>query len=252
MAQKETQLLNSSHSPLEMGGNPRGKAQWLQPALCWSSTGGRNHLALVQSPSPQHTPTRGTVLNKRETEAQRPAPALQTHRELPSCSLTPSTCNRARNCAQLSGVLILRSNHKTSLPPPAASPPTASSFPDITKFSLNKAGARSAWLRPGLHLPLAPEEPSGRDTPEQPRCKRLSSLKPHITWAGVLRTDPSQGFPHQDRWMSLSSTTGEQRGQGWGAPATAPLAPIMPRPTCHPPQDHSFISLNKNSVLQND
>lgn len=44
--------------------------------------GGHNHVALVQSPSAQHTPMRGTVLNKRETEAQRPAPRaprLQPH-----------------------------------------------------------------------------------------------------------------------------------------------------------------------------
>lgn len=178
-----------------MGQSPAASA-----GLVLVTTSGRNHLALVKTPSPQHTPMRGTVLNKRETEAQRPAPALQMHHELPGCSLTPSTCNRARNCAQLSGVLILHSNHKTSLPPPAASPPTASSFPDITKLSLNKAGVRSAWLRPGLHLPLAPEEPSKGDTPEQPRCKRLSSLTPHSTWAGSCeRTSHGDSLSRTDR-----------------------------------------------------
>lgn len=177
---------------------------------------------------------RRTALNKRETEAQRPAPALQTHRQLPNCSLTPSTCNRARNCAQLSGVLILRSNHKTSLPPPAASPPTASSFPDITKFTLNKAGARSAWLRPGLHLPLAPERPSRGDTPKETRCKWLSSLKPHSTWAGVLQMDQSQGSP----LFHNGGAVGTRMGGSSYCHTRTQLSPDQP---ITPSQDHSLF-----------
>lgn len=218
-----------------MGQSPAASA-----ALVLVTTSGHNHLALVKTPSPQHTPSRGMVLNKRETEARRPAPALQMHHELPGCSFTPSTCNRARNCAQLSGVLILRSNHKTSLPPPAASPPTASSFPDITKFSLNKAGVRSSWLRPGLHLPLAPEEPSEGDAPEQLRCKRLSSLKPHNIWALSCKQTS-----YRD---SLSGQTDESVFHNRGAVGTKMgglqllphLHPLLPEQPVTPPQDHSF------------
>lgn len=82
MAQKEMQLLNSSHSPLGDGRRPMGQSPVASAGLVLVITGGHNHLALVQSPSPQHTPMRGTVLNKRETEAQRPAPRapeLQPH-----------------------------------------------------------------------------------------------------------------------------------------------------------------------------
>lgn len=40
MAQKETQLLNSSHSPPEIGGNPRGKASLVLVIYRWSQPSG--------------------------------------------------------------------------------------------------------------------------------------------------------------------------------------------------------------------
>lgn len=54
------------------------------------------------------------------------------------------------------------------------------------------------------------------------------STKPRAAQAGVRWMDRPQGFPasgQTDESGSVTSTMEEQQGQGWGAPATALLAP---------------------------
>lgn len=70
-------------------------------------------------------------------------------------------------------------------------------------------------------------------TPQNSRVQAAfqpaKSTKPHTMWTGVLWMDQPQDFPasgQTDEAGSITSTTGEQHGQGWGASATAPLALI--------------------------
>lgn len=149
-AQKETRLLNSSRSPLKDGRRPRR-----QTSAVSASLGLVTHLQVavtirhVTAPAP---------LNKRETEAQGPAPGSPNapRAPVPEAELQPHPRRLQQSEELCSAFRRPRpppqpQNQPSS--PPAASPPTANSFPDITKFRLNKTGARSAWLRPGLHLP---------------------------------------------------------------------------------------------------
>lgn len=211
-----------------------------QPCAGHSSTGGRHHPAwdwCLPRAEPVPHGALGTALSPAEQKGNRGT-------EFSTQLSERATSSRSRSRAAASppapaterGIVLgfpasssSASTTKPAFLSPAASPPTASSFPDITKFSLNKAGARSAWLRPGLHLPLAPKEPRGGDTPEtagvQAAFQPPKSTKPHAAWAGVLWMDQPQGFPasgQTDESGSVTSTMGEQRGQGWGGSSYCP------------------------------
>lgn len=132
----------------------------------------------------------------------------------PSCSLPPRRLrSKARNCARLSGVRVLRFDHKTSLPLPGhLPPPTASSFPGITKFSPNKKGPRSARLAPGLRLP--PKNKGGAVHGVTPQQLPATFLSPrHAGWGPAGRS--AAGFPaagQTDGSGSFTSATGENWG----------------------------------------
>lgn len=161
-------------------------------------------------------------------------PSLRTRRELPflkpSCSPHRRRLQHSEElCSAFPASSSSASTTKPAFLSPAASPPTANSFPDITKFSPDKAGARSAWLRPGLYLPRGATR-RGRPKTAGVRAafQPPQSTRPRAARAGVLPMDRPQRFPawgQTDESGSVTSVMGEQRGEGWGAPATAPLVP---------------------------
>ncbi|XP_040394900.1 translation initiation factor IF-2-like [Cygnus olor] len=178
----------------------------------------------------------------------------------PSCSLPPAPANQARNCARLSGVRVLRFDHKTSLPLPGRLPlPRPAHFLALQNSSPTKRDPGARGSHRGCALPGPPRnkgmwlEGSWGDPAAAPGHVFVPTPRRMGPCGQIGRRIPSCRTDGQV-WI-LHRCNGRAPGTGMPSSASPPAAPAVSkelpaRPTWWPsttPEGHPSVSVTKKS-----